>query len=190
MIPVLALLLAVNPSDISGADLPVSADTVCRIEHAIRWKTPPMTDATCARIANALTATPTPRLLLAMFINESDLRPFVIAYVSETVSDRGLGGVRCVVGEKGKCINGPAREYTPTQLLDPVINIAVSNEILVQKGYNLRSYNGGIKAGLGYRARIEAIVGAIDGVVVPSKLKRIRKLTSKIVAVLTLPLSS
>jgi hypothetical protein len=180
MIPPLALLLALNPSNIAGADLPVSADLVCVVQDAIRWRTSKMPRATCVKLADAFNAKVTPRLLLAMAINESDLRPHVLARVSEHVSDRGLGGIRCAEVD-GVCANGPARGYTPTQLLNPVINIDLMDSVLRSKGYNLRLYNGGTKE-RGYRARIEALMRALDGEVVPVPSKRIQKLIRQITA--------
>jgi hypothetical protein len=180
MIASLALLLAFNPSNIAGAYLPVSADLVCITQDAIRWRTAKMTRATCVKLADAFNGKATPRLLLAMAINESDLRPHVIARVSEHVSDRGLGGVRCVERD-GVCANGPARGYTPTQLLDPVINIDLMNAVLRGKGYNLQAYNGGTKEH-GYRARIEALLRALDGEAVPVQSRRVRKLIQQITA--------
>ncbi len=182
MIAPLALLLAFNPSNIAGADLPVSADLVCTVQGAIRWRTPQMTQATCTKLAAAFNTKAVPRLLFAMAINESDLRPHVLARAGANVSDRGLGGIRCVEVE-GVCTNGSARGYTPAQLLNPVININLMDAVLRAKGYNLQYYNGGTKE-RGYRARIEALMYALDGKVVPVQSKRVQKLIRQIKAAL------
>jgi len=176
------LLLFFGPSGIPGDELPVSADRICQIQRAIRWKNPPMSEATCEKIAGALAKTATPNLLFAMMINESDIRPHTMLIASETVRDIGAIGIRCVLGARGKCVSGVAAGYTPAQLLDPVVNIALAEKTLVRKRYNLQHYNGGTREH-GYQERIRAIMSALAGVLVPSKTPRMKKLTRRIVTV-------
>lgn len=184
MIAPLLFVLATNPSGIVGADLPVSMELVCRVQRAIRWKAPPMPEETCLAIAEVCMQTPVPRLLFAMAINESDLRPRATARTSTVVSDRGLLGIRCVLNDDGVCSVGPARGYTPEQLLDPKINIRVGFDILRAKRFNLRAYNGGTVE-RGYRGRIEALMRALEGRIVETPSKRIRGLARQIVNVVT-----
>lgn len=170
--PLLAFMLNVQ----------VSGPLVCTVEHAIRWKTAPMSTATCAKIADALNATKTPDLLLAVAINESDLRPHVVAHVSDTVDDRGLMGIRCRREVSGNC-GGLAHGYTPAQLLNPVISIHLADMILRKKGYNLQHYNGGLKDH-GYATRIEVLLAALSGVILPTKSRVTRQRAARIVAAL------
>ena len=65
--------LAAGGAATSGA-ASVSPEVVCAVQHAVRWRVPAWTPRECARVAAALDATPTPRLLAAVVSNESDWR--------------------------------------------------------------------------------------------------------------------
>ena len=59
----------------------VSPELVCAVQHAARWREPAWSPRECARVAAALDATPTPRLLAAVVSNESDSREEAILKV-------------------------------------------------------------------------------------------------------------
>jgi hypothetical protein len=166
------------------AEEQVTADLVCRVQSAIRHRSPAWAPAECTRVAAALNRTPEPRVSMAIAINESDLRPRVMVRVAENVYDGGLMGVRCVL-DGGRCTNGPARGLTLTQLKDPSTNIRVAAAIMASKraihgADYLRAYNGGTREH-GYGARIGAIAAALGGTVVRVDSRRVRELARRIV---------
>jgi hypothetical protein len=182
---VVYVLVALFISCDADATEPVSADLVCRVQNAIRWRSPAWAPSECATVAEELNATPEPRTSLAVAINESDLRPRAVAHARPGVYDVGLMGVRCVI-ERGRCSNGPARGLSIEQLKNPETNIRVAAQIMATKrahfgGDWLRAYNGGT-AEHGYAGRIAALVAALGGVVVETKSARIRRLVERIVA--------
>jgi hypothetical protein len=183
----------------------VSPEVVCAVQHAVRWREAPWTPRECARVAAALDATPTPRLLAAVVSNESDWRPRAVLRVRPGVYDVGLAGVRCVLpgagaGEsrdptastlttslqhpRGRCTNGPARGLTVRQLQDPATNIRVAAQVLAEKGGDLGSYNGATTRGKRerYSRKVAALVAALGGVKVPVKGRRLRGMVRKITA--------
>ena len=163
----------------------VSPALVCAVQAAIRWREAAWAPEQCARVAGAISTMRDPVTVLAIAVNESDLRPTAIAKAGPDVYDVGLLGVRCRVRE-GKCSEGPTRGYTVAQLMDPMTNIAVAGVVIALKRANggrhwLRHYNGGTREH-GYAASIEAIRAALGGVLLPGGTARIRKLTRQIVA--------
>lgn len=194
----------------AGGAATVSTEVVCAVQHAVRWRVPAWTPRECTRVAAALDASPNPRLLAAVCLNESDWRPKVIAEVRAGVYDVGLCGVRCVLpgagaGESGSssaspattqthtprgwatsgvCTNGPARGLIVRHLQDPVVNVRVAAEVLGGKGGDLGSYNGATtrKKRVRYAGKVAALVSALGGVEVPVKDGRLRGLVRKIVA--------
>ena len=182
-------LLATTPARAqtapAGPPRDVSAAQVCQVQSAIRWQERAWDVATCERVATALNATPDPVTMLAVCINESDLRPTAIDVVRPDVYDAGLCGVRChVVG--GKCADGPARGMALQQLFEPATNVAIAANVMAEKRaklgrHYLRGYNGGTREH-GYAERIGAIAAALGGVRVATKCKRVRRLVELIVA--------
>ena len=166
------------------ADTPaVTADLICSVKSAIKLKRQPAwTPALCEAVAAVLNATPDPRQMAAVCVNESDLNERAIVEVRPGVFDVGLCGVRCVLGQDKRCTNGHARGYILAQLLDPVVNIRVSAAVLSSHGGSLKRYNGGTREH-GYESRIGAIMSALGGVEVRVKGHRMRELVRRIVAV-------
>lgn len=191
----------------AGESPRVSWEQVCRVQHGIRWRSPPWSPARCREIAAALNAARDPLLTEAVCINESDLREDVAVFVRPGVYDVGLCGVRCSLhtgssatswgsGSRsevlpadlpsGRCQNGLARGYTLRQLLDVPTNIYLADRILhEQHGGSLRGYNGGTR----YASRVGAILSALRGSDVLAKRNfdegnrresRLEKLTSQI----------
>jgi soluble lytic murein transglycosylase-like protein len=161
---------------------------VCDIQRVIRFREAAWTPETCARVALALAETSDPLLSLAIAINESDLRPTVLANTRPGVFDVGLMGVRCVRGQGGRCTNGLVKGLSLAQLQDPETNIFVANQILLEKRQShgpafLRGYNGGVANGQGYAGKISALMSALIGTQSKVKGKRMRKLTAQILTV-------
>jgi len=156
----------------------VTAELVCNVQDAIRWREPAWTSSRCDRIAAALNATPAPAVLLAVAINESDLRPRAIARHGDR-SDVGLLGIRCVHGKGHRCTNGPAAGLTIRSLMEPTTNIRVGAAVLASKA-SVEDWNGAGRDG--YATRIAAIVAALGGARVEVKNRRVRKLVEQIAA--------
>ena len=164
----------------SGGDVAaISSSLLCAVQSGIRFREPAWTPARCEAVAGALNKTAQPVTMLAVCIDESDLRPGVTSETKGNVVDVGLCGVRCVLGKHDRCTNGPARGLTVEQLKEPTRNIEVAARILANKP-SLRAYNGGTREH-GYAARISAIVAALGGIQVRVKSKRMTKLTADIV---------
>jgi hypothetical protein len=155
----------------------VTSATLCRVQHAIRWQVPAWTEAQCDRVAGALNVTSAPTTFAAIAIIESDLRPRAIAWHGPRVADVGLLGIRCILGERGRCTNGAATGYTPEQLQDAETNIAVANVLWTANGGRLSRWNAGSRD---HAANVGAISAALAGVRVPTKSKRVRKLVELI----------
>lgn len=195
----------ISPRLAAGGAAAISTEVVCAVQHAVRWRDVAWTLRECARVAAALDATPTPRLLAAVVSNESDWRERAILRVRPGVYDVGLAGVRCVLPgagaeadgaspasptttqtytPRGRCTNGPARGLTVRQLQDPVVNIRVASLVLAEKNGDLGSYNGATtrKRRGRYAGKVEALVSALGGVEVPVRGRRLRELVRKIAA--------
>jgi hypothetical protein len=182
--------------------LAVTAEMVCSVQHAIRWREAAWTPMMCAKVAGALNETPAPVKFLAMAVNESDLRERAINVSRPGVYDIGLMAVRCVtlgaVAEetgsssanprstttttipRDRCTNGAARGLYAHRLLEPMTNIRTAAAVLASHRGSLRRYNGGTREH-GYGARIAAIMSALGGVEVRVKGARMRKLVKQIV---------
>ena len=179
------LMLALS---VSNSDPGITPQKVCAIQNAIRFGQAAWTEEQCQEVAAAFAATKDPVQSVAIAINESDLRPVVMANPKPGVFDVGLMGVRCVV-VRGRCVNGHAKGYTLAQLQNPVINISVASKVLEGKRSELgqdflRGYNGG-STEHGYAAKIAVLAAAIDGRQLKAKGKRIRELVGKIVRAVT-----
>jgi hypothetical protein len=189
----------------------VSGDQVCRVQHAILWRNSAWQPAKCEGIAAALDATRDPPRMLAVCINESDLREDVVSVVRPGVYDVGLCGIRCDLrstsgkvrgrspagglarAPSGSCQNGSARGYTLRQLLDGATSVRLADKILHDThGGSLRRYNGGTREH-GYAGRVGAILAALGGVDAfakcrhrgePRRETRVEKLTRQILEAL------
>jgi hypothetical protein len=170
-----------------AAEPALSASSLCRVQHAIRWRSPAWTRKECDAVAGAVNVTATPVTLAAICTNESDLRERAIAWHGPDVADVGLCGVRCQLRDDRRCTNGAAAGLTVRDLQDPVTNIAVAAAILASKG-SVGRYNSGTPSiGRAYEARIAVLAAALSGVPVEPKRikgKRLRKLVEQIAAAL------
>jgi hypothetical protein len=177
-----ALLLCCLNCPAGAQPAGVGAEQLCVVKDAIRWREAAWTPAECRGITDALNETLDPPRMLAVCINESDLRERVVSFVRPGVYDVGLCGVRCTLAPgsaagdgsrsagrpaglpAGRCTNGPARGYTLRQLLDGPTNVRVADEVLHEThGGNLRHYNGGTREH-GYAGRVAAVLAALGGV--------------------------
>lgn len=202
-VALLLLLAAPSPSV-----KPISGDLVCRVQHAIRHRNPAWTADMCARVADALNATFDPRLVLAVAINESDLRETALRRARRGVYDTGLMGIRCrlapgadhttradwrsVSGQAAllanRCMNWPVRGRSVRELLDPVVSIQAGEQVLGRKRQHdprhwLRHYNGGTVEH-GYAARVAATKSALRGRRFLVNSEVVNKRTSQIVKAL------
>jgi hypothetical protein len=183
MTAALAILLLASPSPSVKA---VSGELVCRAQHAIRHRNPAWTADTCARVAEAVNATFDPYLVLAVGVNESDLREFALRKARRGVYDTGLLGIRCRLAPgtdfstrafrarsvdnpplASRCMNWPVRGRRLEELLDPVVSIQAGEQLLKRKRQRdprhwLRHYNGGTVEH-GYAARVSATKAALHG---------------------------
>jgi len=165
----------------------VTAGLICSAQHSVRWREAAWTVAECqARARDFADAGQrwgfAPRLLLAMSINESDLRTKV-ARPDRGALDLGLMAVRCKLGSDGRCTNKPVKGMTPAQVMRPATNIEKGAEILATlHGGNLASYNSGHKGDLRYPTKVSAILSALGGVEVRVRGVRLRTLVRRIVA--------
>jgi hypothetical protein len=131
----------VEPTEIENESPGVRglAATLCEVKRRIRWRTPAWQPEFCHTIAREVLKASTrydvsPYLIVAIMLNESDLNE---AAVSTTVKDGkayardgGLMGIRCVLGDKGRCKNGNVRGITWTQVMNPVTNIDLGAQAL------------------------------------------------------------
>ncbi len=182
-------LVANGPEDEAGSNLAgagrrdgpsISPALLCRVQSAIRHKSPAWPAEKCERVAAALNVTTAPRTLLAIAINESDLRERAIAWHGPRVADIGLLGIRCLVGYDGRCTNGPARGYTVAELQSVEQNIAVANVLLTNLAGDVQGWN---RRSRGYAKRIRALVAALDGRRVEVRSARTREQVRRILAV-------
>ena len=164
----------------------VTPALVCAVQHAIRWKDDPWSDAICEKHAWAFATSGQrwgfdPLQLLAMDIIESDMRPNV-QREDRSALDVGEMAVRCKLGPDGKCTNKPVKGLTPAQLMDPVTNIDMGARILRElHGGSTLGYNGGPNAREhGYSGKVAAIMAALGGVKVLVKGATMRKRVEQI----------
>lgn len=164
----LTALLTVVPAEATPAELAITPDLLCRVHRAIRQPVAWWTEAECLRIAEAFNATTEPAPLQANCMLESDWRQSGLRKVNATVFDAGLCGIRCVLGEDGRCTNGPAAGHTLAELLDPVVNITVAGRLWATKraacGTRAPACWKGLLDDHGKRAaEIAAVIGAQRG---------------------------
>jgi hypothetical protein len=166
---------------------PVSGPMLCKVQHSIRHRNAAWSETTCDRVAVVISTTFNPLLVLAIAVNESDLRETATRRARRGVYDAGLMGVRCRLAA-GQCTNGPARGHTLADLQDPVINIQVGASILEQKKRRspkryLQHYNGGTRDH-GYAERVHTLQAALKGRRERSSDPRVNKLAQQIVEAL------
>lgn len=162
-----------------GAETDVSPALLCQVQTAIR-RAPAWPAEKCDRVAAALNVTTAPGTFLAIAILESDLRDRAIAWHGPRVADVGLTGLRCLVGDHGRCTNGVVAGYTVAELKDPVVNLAVADRLLASLGGRVGRWNAGSR---GYAARVRAIAAALEGRRVQVQGARVRELVRRILAV-------
>ena len=170
--------------EIRPAKVRVTPALVCSVHDAIKLAhSPRWNPAMCEKVADALNETADSLQMLAIAVNESDLRETAIHWRATGGADVGLMGVFCDVEKGAKddtCKNGPGRMWVGLhELLDPVVNIHVAAVVLAGHGGNLRRYNGGSKEH-GYEARIKAIQAALGGEVMETDTLRMGKLVRQI----------
>jgi hypothetical protein len=196
----LPLLLLAAPANTAPSSVAITSELVCEVQHAIRYRQAPWAPWECLRIADAVNAAARATkqradTLLAIAINESDLRPgaqhwtdtrwrFLPGgkYVYEgigpgSIGDLGLMGTRCKLGPDMHCSNGKLRGMKYPQAMVIETNIMLGARILAAKP-TLHDYNGSEE----YAPRIRAIRSALAGIEVDSPSPRVRKLISQIVS--------
>jgi hypothetical protein len=166
----------------AGPPRDVSAAQVCQVQNALRWQRPAWSAQRCCDVAAALSILPEKAELLAVMANESNMNEKAIRWAGPRTCDVGATGIRCILGDNGKCTNGAARGYTVAQLQDPLVNVRVGHVLATLKGPRwLHRWNGSP----GYAARIAVLASAIAGepVVVTgtgAKWARIRAMVARI----------
>jgi hypothetical protein len=185
---VLLSLLAV-PANTAPSSVAITSELVCEVQHAIRYRQVPWAPWECLRVADAVNAAAKVTgqrtdTLLAIAINESDLRPHVAVWHDlrgghraepGASGDLGLMGTRCKLGPDMHCSNGKLRGMKYPQAMVIETNIMLGARILAAKP-TLHDYNGSEE----YAPRIRAIRSALAGIEVDSPSRRVRKLISQI----------
>jgi soluble lytic murein transglycosylase-like protein len=110
------------------------ANTICEVKDRVRWRTPAWKPAQCERIAHAVHESSQrydipASLILAVMINESDMNENAVRTTMKNgtvyAKDGGLMGIRCIVDQKGRCINGHVRGKHWKEVMNPVSNIDI-----------------------------------------------------------------
>ena len=195
-----ASLFFLVPARADTSPTPVTPELVCQVQHAIRWRAAAWPDWMCLRVSEAINAAAEKTdqradLILAIAINESDMRPGVERWYGRDESGRrspvpmsfgdfGLMGIRCHLGADMICDNGFLRGWKYPAAMQIENNVLIGARILAAKP-KLNDYNGGH----GYAERIYAITAALGGVRVHVESKRVRKLIGQILAALSPPVS-
>lgn len=207
------VILAVSSADGCAHAAEVTPELVCKVQNAIRFQAKAWAPWMCLRVAKAINAAAAatdtnPATLLAIATNESDLRPDVRRSKSPeewtflpggkylvtekwigTVYDGGLMGVRCRIGDDGRCSNGLVKGWKWPQTMVIENNVMLGARILAASG-SLRDYNGQSEKGeasrrrakrMTYTEKIHAIKAALEGRLVEVKGPRMRELIRKIV---------
>jgi hypothetical protein len=197
-------LAAVQPVA-STPSVAITSDLVCTVQHAIRWRAVAWRPWMCVRVSDAVNAAAVATgvradTLLAIAINESDLRPGAehwhrtLAFLPGgryyengvgpgAVGDLGFMGTRCKLGPDMLCSNGLLKGWKYPAAMQIEANVLLGAKILATSGW--RGYN----AGEGYEDRVCAIRSALGGVKVKTSVSRIRKLISQILEVVPQPRS-
>jgi hypothetical protein len=110
------------------------ATTLCEIKDRVRWRTPAWKPAFCERIANAVLDSAkryavSPLLIVSVMINESDMNEKAFRTTMKNgrlyAKDGGLMGLRCIVDDHDRCVNGNVRGLAWSHVMDPVSNIDI-----------------------------------------------------------------
>lgn len=163
----------------------MTGELVCGVKDALGPRQPSRirrhqwSSRRCERVAAALREATDPVELFAVCINESDLRERAVAWVSPEKGDAGLCGVRCVLGDDGRCTNGFVKGMSLESLYDPVTNVLVAAEILAAKGSTSRY--AGETVDRGYSFRVGVIAAALSGVLKKVRGRRLRDHVERIV---------
>jgi hypothetical protein len=163
----------------------VTPALVCTVAHALRQ---PWQADRCQAVAAALETTREPATMLAIAVLESDMRPHAVAWHGRRLADIGLMGIRCRLGARRTCENGPAKGKTLAQLKDPVVSVMVAEEVMRWKrarvGHRraVAAYAGDADGSSGRTADVGAIVAAFSGRELWVKSQRARELARKIAA--------
>lgn len=106
---------------------------ICAIKDRVRWRTPAWTPQFCEDMAETIQDSSKiygirPELILAVMLNESEFREdsgrkYYDSNGKLLAVDSGLMGMRCVLGVKGKCVNGLVRGKTVEEIMNPFTNI-------------------------------------------------------------------
>lgn len=160
---------------------PVDAATVCEVQRALKWARPAWPEKRCREVAAALSVLSEPLTMLAVAANESGMNEKAYRKARPHVVDIGLTGLRCVLDERGRCVNSPVRGRTIAELMESVRNIQLAHVLATAKGPRwLDRWNGSP----GYAARIGVLAAAIRGEKKPTgkgaKWKRIRELVERV----------
>jgi hypothetical protein len=187
MVTLLALVLYTAPVHLTTPVILITSDHVCKVQKSIRHKNVIWSAKLCKKIADAYNSTFAPWHMFAISINESDMRYNVHYRAGKHKVDVGLTGVRCFLNRYGRCTNWPVKNWTISDLKNPVKNIEAGAKILKQKldSYGapafLHRYNGSSREN-GYTKKINVIFHALHGTLVKTEDVRVRKLASSIIA--------
>jgi hypothetical protein len=179
-----AFLMFVGPARAETKEK-AAVDLVCVVAHALKQ---PWSADRCQAVAAALATTREPKTMLAVAVLESDMRPHAVAWHGRHLVDVGLMGIRCRLGARRTCQNGPARGLTPAQLANPVTSVMVAEDIMqwkrarVGKRRALAAYAGDADGRSGRVGDVRALVAAFAGVELPVKKARVRELVRRIAA--------
>jgi hypothetical protein len=190
------LLTTAGQSTIPTPSIVITSELVCTVQHAIRWRAAAWQPWMCVRVSDAVNAAAKATdlrsdTLLAIAINESDLRPWAAhwhrawtflpgdqyyanAVGPGAVGDLGLMGTRCKLGPDMLCSNGLLKGWKYPAAMQIENNIMLGARILASAGK--RGYN----AGVGYWDRIDVIRAALGGEVRKTKSVRVRELIRQI----------
>lgn len=163
-----------------AAESDVTPALVCRVQLALRPRSPAWPSEKCERVAAALNTTAAPRTLWGIYINESDMRDHVAVWHGPRTVDDGGFGLRCLLDDHGRCTNGVVRGYRVRDLQDAETSIRLANVLLVSLGGDVQGWN---RRSRGYAARIRALVAALDGRRVEVRSARTREQVRRILNV-------
>jgi len=175
------VLLAVSEGNVSS--VVVTGELVCQVKDALGSSRYGWSRGRCERVATALREATDPVEMLAVCINESDLRERAVAWASPSKADVGLCQVRCVLGEGGRCTNGLVEGMRIEQLYDPALNVRVAAQILASKGSTSRY--AGETVDRGYGRRVAVLVAAFSGISASPRGRRMRDHVRRIVEAVT-----
>lgn len=175
------VLLTASDGDVPSAV--VTGELVCQVKDALGSSRYGWSRGRCERVAAALREAADPVEMLAVCINESDLRARAVFWASPSKGDAGLCGVRCVLDDRGHCTNGLVRGMRLEELYDPALNVRVAAQILAAKGSTSRY--AGETVDRGYGRRVAVLVAALSGISASPRGRRMRDHVRRIVEAVT-----